>query len=96
MSRPKTNLVISALLHYLSAAVRNQAKTCARRMEGTIWLLAFGEEGPAECSQGDTISLREEEQRETFAETYARIKAGLECYETKRTSMIHKLYPGRN
>ncbi len=40
--------------------------------------------------------LREGDQCDAFAEIYLRVKAGLECYETKRTSVIRKLYPGRN
>ncbi len=40
--------------------------------------------------------LREEEHLDALAEIYLRVKAGLECYEAKQTSIIRKLYPGRN
>jgi hypothetical protein len=40
--------------------------------------------------------LREEEQREAFAEVYQRVKAGLECYECQVLRTMQRLRPGRN
>jgi hypothetical protein len=40
--------------------------------------------------------LREEEQREAFAEIYQRVRAGLECYETRVERMARRLSPGKN
>jgi len=40
--------------------------------------------------------LREEEQREAFAEIYNRVKAGLELYELSNNHMESRLHPGRN
>jgi hypothetical protein len=40
--------------------------------------------------------LREEEQRGAFEEIYARIKAGIECFEIESTKMMCRLRPGRN
>ncbi len=40
--------------------------------------------------------LREEEQREAFAEVYQRVKAGLESYERQVARMMQRLRPGRN
>ncbi len=40
--------------------------------------------------------LREEEQRDAFAEIYDRVKEGLEFYELSRNRMQCRLHPGRN
>ena len=40
--------------------------------------------------------LREEEQREAFAEVYTRVKAGLECYPIQKNRMQLRLQPGVN
>ncbi len=40
--------------------------------------------------------LREEEQREAFAEIYARVKAGIECFEIKAERMHQRLKPSCN
>jgi hypothetical protein len=40
--------------------------------------------------------LREEEQRDAFAEIYERVKAGIECYEVQNRRMERRLEPGRN
>ncbi len=40
--------------------------------------------------------LREEEQREAFAEVYQRVKAGIECYECRIERAAQRLRPGRN
>jgi hypothetical protein len=40
--------------------------------------------------------LREEEHRDAFLEIYARIKAGIECFELRNTSIMHRLRPGKN
>ncbi len=40
--------------------------------------------------------LREEEQREAFAEVYQRVRAGIECYECQADRMVQRLRPGRN
>jgi len=39
--------------------------------------------------------LREEEQREAFAEVYARVKAGLECFQIQENRM-RRMQPGVN
>jgi hypothetical protein len=40
--------------------------------------------------------LREEEQREAFAEIYERVKAGIESFELHSDRMESRLRPGRN
>ena len=40
--------------------------------------------------------LREEEQREAFAEIYERVKAGIESYELHNDRMESRLHPGKN
>lgn len=40
--------------------------------------------------------LREEEQREAFAEVYQRVKAGLECFEIEMDRRDARLKPTRN
>jgi hypothetical protein len=40
--------------------------------------------------------LREEEQREVFAEVYERIRLGLEFFETRSERMLRRLAPGKN
>ncbi len=40
--------------------------------------------------------LREEEQREAFAEIYARVQAGLECFEIQAERMQRRLKPSSN
>jgi hypothetical protein len=40
--------------------------------------------------------IREEEQRDAFAEIYDRIKAGIECFEIQHNRMMRRLDPGRN
>ena len=40
--------------------------------------------------------LREEEQREAFAEVYARVKAGIECFEIQSERMQQRLKPSKN
>jgi hypothetical protein len=40
--------------------------------------------------------LREEEQRDAFAEIYERIKAGIECFELRSNRMASRLLPGNN
>ncbi|HLN29756.1 MAG TPA: hypothetical protein VK395_18565 [Gemmataceae bacterium] len=40
--------------------------------------------------------LREEEQRQAFAEIYVRVKAGLECYETRSERVLARIRPGKN
>ena len=40
--------------------------------------------------------LREEEQRDAFAEIYDRVKAGIECFEIQSNRLERRLHPGRN
>jgi hypothetical protein len=40
--------------------------------------------------------LREEEQADAFDEIYARVKAGLECFEIQNNRRKRQLAPGRN
>jgi hypothetical protein len=40
--------------------------------------------------------LREEEQREAFAEIYERVKAGIESFELHSSRLESRLRPGRN
>ncbi len=40
--------------------------------------------------------LREEEQRDAFAEIYDRVKAGLECYDIRQRRLERRLKPGSN
>jgi hypothetical protein len=40
--------------------------------------------------------LREEEQRDAFAEIYERVKAGIECFELRTNRLQSRLRPGRN
>jgi hypothetical protein len=40
--------------------------------------------------------LREEEQRDAFAEIYERVKAGIECFELRSNRMASRLRPGKN
>ncbi len=40
--------------------------------------------------------LREEEQRDAFAEIYVRVKAGLECFEIQAERMQRRLKPSSN
>lgn len=40
--------------------------------------------------------LREEEKREAFVEVYARVKAGLECYEVQAARRESRLKPSVN
>ena len=40
--------------------------------------------------------LREEEQREAFAEIYVRVKAGIECLEIQSERMQQRMKPSRN
>ena len=40
--------------------------------------------------------LREEEQREAFAEIYERVKAGIESFELHSNRMESRLRPGKN
>jgi hypothetical protein len=40
--------------------------------------------------------LREEEQRDAFAEIFERVKAGIEAFELQNRRMISRLDPSRN
>jgi hypothetical protein len=40
--------------------------------------------------------LREEERRDAFLEIYARVKAGIECFELRSNRMESRLDPGKN
>jgi hypothetical protein len=40
--------------------------------------------------------LREEQQREAFAEVYVRIKAAIECFEIQAERLYRRMKPGRN
>jgi len=40
--------------------------------------------------------LREEELRDAFAEVYARVKAGLECYQIQENRRQRRMRPGVN
>lgn len=40
--------------------------------------------------------IREEEQRDAFAEIYERVKAGIECFEIRSNRMESRLHPGKN
>jgi hypothetical protein len=40
--------------------------------------------------------LREEEQADAFDEIYARVKAGIECFEIQNNRLTRRLEPGRN
>lgn len=40
--------------------------------------------------------IREDEQRDAFAEIYQQVKAGIELYELSNDRMDRRLHPGRN
>ena len=40
--------------------------------------------------------IREDEQRDAFAEIYQRIKAGIECFEVHNNRPERRVDPGRN
>ena len=40
--------------------------------------------------------IREEERRDAFEEIYARVKAGIECFEIHNHRMERRLSPGSN
>ncbi|HZU34731.1 MAG TPA: hypothetical protein VFA18_02410 [Gemmataceae bacterium] len=40
--------------------------------------------------------IREDEQRDAFAEIYERVKAGIEAFEIHSNRMEERLHPGRN
>jgi hypothetical protein len=40
--------------------------------------------------------LREEEKREAFVEVYARVKAGIECFQIQQTRLEQRMRPGNN
>jgi len=40
--------------------------------------------------------LREDEQQDAFEEIYARVKAGIECFEIHNNRMKRRLSPGSN